>query len=308
MSMRVASTVQRSFRVMGCAAHVEITDGTEAMLDHAESRLRELESLWSRFILDSDISRANRAAGTPVDVAAETVAVVRRAIEAWKQTHGAFDITVLPALLHHGYTHSASAGQPAPRVSRRVIGVSGAISADVIAGTLTVPAGAAIDLGGIGKGYAADMVTEELLGLGAAGALVNIGGDIAVRGDSPTPSGSWVLGIEDPLTAPGHTAIVSIRSGGIATSGTTVRRWSTSSGETAHHLIDPRTARPAATCLLTATVIASDAATAESFATAAMMKDGRSAIQLLDLVGLAGLAVADDGTVFRTASLEAFLR
>src|SRR5262249_47179486 len=154
-------------------------------------------------------------------------------------------------------------------------------------GTIRVPAGSAIDLGGIGKGFAADLIADELVRGGAGGALVSIGGDMAVRGHGPV-GGLWEVGVEDPLDAPQLIGRVHIVRGGVATSGTTVRRWTTSSGETAHHLIDPATALPASTSLLTASVIAADAATAEVFATAAMLSDGPAAVELLDSVGLAG--------------------
>ena len=291
---------------MGCESHVIVTGGTEAMLDQAEGRLRELESLWSRFLPDSDITLANQAAGLPVRVHEDTLAVVLRSIEAWKQTRGLFDITVLPALVHHGYTHSAITSLAAPRVSQQIIGVSGSVVVDVANSTLAVPAGGAIDLGGIGKGFAADIVAEELLEGGAVGALVNVGGDICVMGAPYDGASSWILGIEDPGAAPDHVARIALAQGGVATSGTTIRRWTSPSGESAHHLIDPTTALPAATKLLTATVIAGDTATAEAFATAAMMSDGLNAVAMLEQVGLAGLMVATDLVVYRTTNLEAF--
>ncbi|CAB4879557.1 unannotated protein [freshwater metagenome] len=308
MSAGTRVVAQRSFRVMGCESHVIITAGTDALLDRAEARLRELESLWSRFLPDSDITRANQAAGTPVRVHEDTLAVILRSIEAWKQTRGLFDITVLPALVHHGYTHSAVTSAAAPRVSQQIIGVSGAVEVDLAHATICVPAGGAIDLGGIGKGFAADIVAEELIEAGALGALVNIGGDISVLGVPHIPGDtSWVLGIEDPTAVPTHIARVALTCGGVATSGTTIRHWNTASGQQAHHLIDPNTALPATTTLLTATVIAGDTATAEVFATAAMMSDGPAAVVLLDRVGLSGLMVGTDGTVYRTKNLGAFI-
>jgi thiamine biosynthesis lipoprotein len=116
------------------------------------------------------------------------------------------------------------------------------------------------------------------------------------------------LGVQDPFDTAAHRALLDVRRGGIATSGTAIRRWSTAAGETAHHLIDPRTAEPASTSLLTATVLAADAATAEVFATAAMVVgDGPAAVRLLDEVGLAGIMFASDGREHRSARLEDFV-
>jgi thiamine biosynthesis lipoprotein len=290
---------------MGCQAHLVVHGGTEEMIEAAERRLHELESLWSRFLDDSDTTRANHSGGRPVRVDDDTLAVVSRALDAWRQTEGRFDITVLPALLDHGYTHSATTGVAAPRVPGSRVGLSAWVKVDFEQSTLTVPAATAIDLGGIGKGFAADIVAEELIEAGAVGALVNVGGDLAVLGH-PSNETSWYLGIEDPTNPPSHVALLRLDTGGVATSGTTIRRWEAPDGGTTHHLIDPQRAQPSATTLLTATVIAGDAATAETFATAAMMLDGKAAVAMLEDAGLAGLFVDHNGVVLRTITLKDF--
>ena len=297
--------LQREFRVMGSLTYVVVHGGTPAMLELAEARLRELESWWSRFLDDSDITRANQAAGHPVVVHGDTLAVVGRALDAWRQTDGRFDITVLPALLEQGYTHSAVNSSAAPSVPGSRIGMSALVHTDYAASTLTVPATTAIDLGGIGKGFAADIVAEELMEAGATGALVNIGGDLVVLGH-PGDDASWYLGIEDPRDPPNHVARLRVQTAGVATSGTTIRRWQQADGTTAHHLIDPRLAKPSASGIVTATVLAADAATAEAFATAAMMLPGPEAMAMLERVNLAGLAVDTEGHVFETSTLKDF--
>jgi len=275
------------------------------MLDQAEARLRELESWWSRFQPSSDITRANLANGEPVEVHPDTLAVVSRALDAWRQTDGRFDITVLPALLAHGYTHSTVTHAAAPSIPGMRVGMSAMVRVDYEASTLTVPVLSAIDLGGIGKGMAADIVAEELVEAGATGALVNVGGDLAVQG-VPLNDAAWFLGIEDPRKPPHHVAMLRLQAGGIATSGTTIRRWVTNSGADAHHLIDPEHGTPSTSGVVTATVLAADAATAEAFSTAAMMLPGEEAMAMLERVHLAGLAVDDQGTVFTTTTLKDF--
>ncbi len=297
--------LQRDLRVMGSRAYVIVHGGSDAMLDRAEARLHELESWWSRFREGSDITIANRAAGRAVVVHADTLAVVARALDAWRQTGGRFDITTLPALLASGYTHSALDHSPAPSVPGARIGLSAMVQVDYAASTLTVPATTAIDLGGIGKGFAADLVAEELIEAGATGALVNIGGDLVVLG-SPSDDTSWYLGIEDPRDPPHHVAVLRMHAGAMATSGTTVRRWTRPDGSGAHHLIDPVSGAPSAAGVVTATVLAADAATAEAFATAAMMLPGPEAMAMLERVQLAGLAVDGAGNVHETTTLQAF--
>jgi len=306
MSTVTNASVQRAFRVMGSATHVVVHGGDESMLDTAEARLRELESWWSRFLDDSDITIANRAAGTPVVAHPDTLAVVARALDAWRQTEGRFDITVLPALLQAGYTHSAIGHHAlAPAVPGTRVGMSAWVKVDYDASTLTVPPMSAIDLGGIGKGFAADIVAEELLENGATGALVNVGGDLRVVG-VPADDQSWFLGIENPMDPPNHVAYLRLEAGGLATSGTTVHTWANADGTQGHHLIDPVSGRPTNHRVLTATVLAADAATAEAFATSAMMMPAHDAVAMLDRAGLAGLVVANDGVAHRSTTMQAF--
>ena len=298
----------RDLTVMGGRGHLIVhAEGAlgDELLERGEARLRELEARWSRVVATSDITRANQAAGTEVAVHPDTIAVVQRALDGWRQTGGRFDATTLPALVDQGYTHSALSAAAAPPVPGRRIGTSAWVMVDTARATITLPAGSAIDLGGIGKGFAADLVAEELVAAGATAALVNLGGDLSMRG-APADGTGWYLGIEDPTAPPKHLAFLRVAVGGVATSGTTIRRWSTD-GEQRHHLIDPTTARPAATGVMTATVLAADAATAEVFATAAMLLPPTEATAMLDGVGLAGLVVGDDGSVHRTTTLGPFL-
>lgn len=306
-----AEPIERELRVMGSPAHLQVYGGSVELLDRAEFRLRELESLWSRFRDDSDITRANQAAGRPTRVHEDTLAVVSRALDGWRQTKGRFDMTVLPALLAAGYTHSTVDHSVAPLVTGTRIGQSALVQVDYAESTITVPAFGAIDLGGIGKGMAADIVAEEMMEAGATGALANVGGDIAVLG-SPSDGpygrdGVWIMGIEDPHRSPQHLVVFRMVSGGAATSGTTVRRWTAADGSTAHHLIDPTNSAPARAGILTATVIANDAATAEVFATSAMMLPAAAAVAMLDEVRLAGIVVTDQGDAVQTQTLKDFL-
>jgi thiamine biosynthesis lipoprotein len=302
--------IERELRVMGSTAILQVHGGTVEMLDRAEFRLRELESLWSRFRSDSDITRANQAAGHPVVVHEDTLAIVSRALDAWRQTEGRFDLTMLPALLAAGYTRSTVDDSLAPIVPGTLIGQSALVRFDYAASTITVPEFSAIDLGGIGKGFAADIVAEELMEAGAAGVVVNVGGDIAVLGrpaDDPAGETLWIMGVEDPHHPPQHVAVFRLVTGGAATSGTAVRKWTTADGSAAHHLIDPVDSQPARHGILSATVIANDAATAEVCATAAMMMPAEQAVAWLDSSSLAGLIVTESGDVLRTNSLKDFL-
>jgi thiamine biosynthesis lipoprotein len=286
--------------------------GSEAALvcrpdryDHGIERLRYLEGLWSRFLPNSDITRLNTAGSHPVAVAPETVAVLERAVVAWQATDGAFDPTLLGTLARLGYSNSRI--NPT-HVSRFADDAFDAGSPDRILispdrSHVSLPAGTVLDLGGIGKGYAADLVASELAD-DEVGALVEVGGDLRCAG--PPPPGGWHIDVADPDRATVAHRIV-LNEGGVATSTTRIRRW-VSGGTTHHHLIDPATAMPASNGVSACTVIAGTAAWAEVFTKVAFTRPATSALATLEARGLGALITMDDGVEYITDAWKDFAR
>lgn len=268
---------ESTFRTMASDAQIIVVDGPPQACATARRLLGQLEACWSRFFEASDISRLNRYAGRPVCVDPATLTLVEVMIDAWLITDRRFDPTTLPALVEAGY--AASIEQPAARTVIRTIDTGRAsgsslarIEVDQESQSVTLPAGMALDAGGIGKGLAADLVVAELLARGASGALVSIGGDLAAAGTAPTPDG-WVLDIEDPLQPPSALARLAFSRGGVATSSTLSRRWE-KAGASQHHVIDPNTGEPSNTDLGAVTVFASSSWQAEAHATALLLGGG----------------------------------
>jgi thiamine biosynthesis lipoprotein len=136
--------------------------------------------------------------------------------------------------------------------------------------TVRTPRGVELDLGATAKALAADRAARRACAMTGTGVLVSLGGDIAVAGAAP--HGGWSIRIAEdnssPLDVPGPT--VSVSSGGLATSGTTVRRWATAAGSL-HHIVDPRNGRPANDHWRTVTVAASSCVDANAASTAAIV-------------------------------------
>jgi thiamine biosynthesis lipoprotein len=167
--------------------------------------------------------------------------------------------------------------------------VPGCASIELDAGLRAVrlPAGVGIDPGGIGKGLAADIVVGELLGAGAAGALVSLGGDVRVAGEPPDGD-RWTLVVEHPVTGADLLA-VGLVDGAVATSSTLRRRWAVEGG-TRHHVVEPTSGRSATGPLVAATAVAGEGWWAEALATAALL--GRAPVGTGQV-----LTVSADGTV-----------
>jgi thiamine biosynthesis lipoprotein len=294
------------FPAMGSEVHVVVVgDGVRALLARARVRIDELEARWSRFRAESEVSRLNDAAGTPVRVAPDTLTLVRCAVAGARATCGLYDPTVLHAVVDAGYDRSFDdlpTSVPA-RPSRPWRSRADAIVVDAASGTVTVPADTGFDPGGIGKGLAADLVTLDLLRAGADGVCVNVGGDL--RAEGLLGKRPWSIEVANPFDGT-RLALLSLRSGAVATSSRVKRAWDGPEGER-HHLIDPRSGRPAASGLASATAVAAEAWQAEVAAKAAFLAGPDEGAALLEADGVACLAVADDGAIRASAGLGRFL-
>jgi len=297
------------FRVMGTDAHVIVvaSDDRRARLAAmaARDRLHQLEARWSRFLPDSEVSRLNAASGSPVVVSADTLGLVERAVEGWRRTQGSFDPTVLDALIAQGYDRDFDAidHTALPPTDPRPAPGCAAITVDRVVGAVRLPRGVHFDPGGIGKGFAADLVAAEAMTRDVDGVCVNLGGDLRVEGRSPDDRG-WIVDLEHPLTGRSMTH-VRLRTGAVASTWRTRRVWGPPPARR-HHLIDPRTGAPATSGLAGTTVLTGRAWWAEVLAKAAFLEGAVRGSELLAAHQASGYLVADDGSVHAAGLADRF--
>jgi FAD:protein FMN transferase len=293
----------RRFQALGTTAQVSVTD--LATLDPAvtlvEDELAAIDLACSRFRDDSDLTALNRSAGRPFAAGPLLLEALAVAIRAAALTDGAVDPTLGRSISGLGWDCDF-----AVVVSRRerdrfeVIPAAGwrALRVDQERGVVRLPAGAKIDLGATAKALAADRAARAVSQATGAGVLVNLGGDLAVAGP-PTPEGWPILVTDDHLSSPGADGqTVAVRSGGLATSSTTVRRWR-AGGAQHHHILDPRSGLPAEEVWRTVSVAAATCVDANTASTAAVVL-GREALSWLELTGLPARLVGVDGSVAYT--------
>ena len=253
-----------------CAAAVTAGSNRESevrwALDAAREEVAACERELSRFDAASDLSRLNAAAGRWTPVGRRLLAALGLALRAREDTDGRFDPTVLPALVAAGYDRSFELLEEREARPADDWRAGAAIELDHRSSRARLEPGASVDLGGIGKGYAAGRALDAMLAVSPAlaGGLVDLGGDIAVRGESPE-GGPWLVAVADPRRAGETLAVLALDSGGVATSGRDARRFGP--GRSLHHLIDPETGESALGGPLTVTVVAPDPAAAEVHAT-----------------------------------------
>lgn len=300
------------FAAMGTTGHLEVS-GRHArrLARNAVAHIVSLEQRWSRFIASSDISRLNASAGTPVSVSPLTLDILECAVAAWKGTDGMFSPFLQPAMLDIGYIRSLSASSvltPSARPTHRRYSplVRSALRVDRPVGTAALDRGAGLDLGGIAKGFSSDFVLAELMRSGADSALVDIGGDMAFASSesSERPSVSWVVPVDDPFEPGVAIDRLTALRGGVATSSTLRRRWTTTSGDHVHHLVDPFTGWSCASDIAAVSVVADSCANAEVLTKQFVLLGADAAMARAELLGVDALIVGYDRHVRRVGQWE----
>jgi thiamine biosynthesis lipoprotein len=259
----------------------------------AAELLERVDRACSRFRADSDLTRANSAAGRWVEVDRLLVEAVGAAVRAAEATGGLVDPTLGRPLAAIGYDRDLddvragrvdpasvrlTPGPPRPGAWRR-IGLDPA-------GRLRVPEGTALDLGATGKGFAADLVAGEVARVIGGGVVISLGGDVAVAGEPPaTQDGTgWPVAVGDVDAGPRQTVLLD--RGGLATSSTRRRVWR-HGGLLVHHLLDPATGMPVPQVWAEVSVRARSCVDANTATTASMVL-GDSALAWLESCHLPG--------------------
>ena len=288
-----------AFPALGTTATVVVTDPGAAAAARAvlEAEINAIDLACSRFRADSDLAALNRSNGEPHPVSPLLIDAIDVALQAARITDGLVSPTVGAAMRVLGYDRNfADVEKTGRRLQMTVGAVPGwkLILVDRLHRTVTLPPGVELDLGATAKALCADRAAAAVFAATGVGVLVSLGGDIATAGAAP--EGGWAVRIADdhaaPLDAPGP--IVAIWSGGLATSGTAVRRWARG-GQELHHLIDPATGVPADSVWRTVSVAAGSCVEANTASTAAIILGAAAPSWLADR-GLPARLVATDGS------------
>jgi thiamine biosynthesis lipoprotein len=302
-----ASVAHSAFRTMGSEVSIQLEASgalvAAAMLE-ATGWFQTWEGCLSRFRPSSELSALNRAGGIPTQVSPTLREVLGLALVAAAATSGLVTPTVLEALERAGYQESFDSPVPnrgpEPRPGPPVP-EAGCVALDERTCTVLLPVGVRLDLGGTAKGWAADTCAARLAPTGAV--LVNAGGDIAVNGVR-AGGRPWQVAVESPFTPGQMLGVLELDAGGVATSSRQHRRWRQGDGWS-HHLIDPRTGRPAVTDVVSATVVGPSALAAEVAAKQVLLLGSGPGLDWLEAhPALAGLVVLESGQVLESSRLK----
>ncbi|UQX88314.1 FAD:protein FMN transferase [Jatrophihabitans telluris] len=294
-----------------CLVRVVVTDAKalEPAVNDVRALMNRVERAASRFLTESEINWANINAGRPVAISRTMVHLMETALTEARRSDGALDPTVGRDLVRLGYDRDIhfvmdssdevaarpSLAMRAGRISATATTVDrrrtdwGDVRLDPFSGLLTVPPGVSLDLGASAKAQAADWAAADLRDRYGCSVLVEIGGDLAVAGTKR----DWQVRVGERVDAPGQQ--VTLGAGGLATSTTTIRRW-TRAGREVSHIVHPATGNPVSGRWRTATVAAESAVHANTCSTSALVL-GDEALAWLAGQGVAARLIDREGSV-----------
>jgi thiamine biosynthesis lipoprotein ApbE len=289
---------------LGGSLRLVVTDpgSLQRAKEAVDEMIKAIDDAASRFREDSELSRLNATPEREVAVSPLLGRAIAAGLRGAQLTDGAVDPTVGTAIKVAGYDADFAQvikdGGPLRVHATRVPGWH-AVRFDTTTRRIWIPRGVEIDLGATAKALASDLAASAAAEvIASGGVLVSLGGDIAVAGEPP--AGGWPVQVSEDSGASvdEREETVTINDGGIATSSTTVRRW-TRGGLVLHHIIDPATGHPVDGPWRTATVAAATCVDANIASTAAIVK-ADDAIAWLERLGLAARLVGQDGRIERT--------
>lgn len=268
-----------------------------------EAALSRVDTLMSTYRSESELSRFNSAGANEwMALSPDTAEVMAEAMRAGRISSGAFDVTVGPLVDLWGFGPRDARGVPSDEAIADASTVTGldALRFDSGRGMAKMRDGLRVDLCGVAKGYAVDLVAAYLNALGFDSYLIDVGGELRASGRKSDGS-RWRVGIERPV--PGQRQVqrvVVLESGTVATSGD-YRNFFERDGRHYSHTIDPRTGRPVRHALASVSVLAENAMTADALSTALMVlgpDEGQALAERLDVPALF-LVRSGDGIVER---------
>jgi thiamine biosynthesis lipoprotein len=297
---------------MGTVVTITAVAPTEATAHAAVAagfqEVRRLEELLSTWVPTSELSRVNAAAGrNPVKVSPDTFTVLKRSIEIATLTEGGFNIAIGPAVEAWGVTDQARIPEEAELQTLRPLVDLSQVQLDEATGTvfLSKP-GMRVDVGGIGKGYAADLVVQVMQRAGAVAGTVALSGDIKTFGRLPDGL-RFPVGIRHPRKEGAVLAWIELQDEAISTAGD-YERFFERDGVRYHHILDPATLRPARGCQ-SVTVIAREGMMADGLDTGIFVLGPERGMALVErLPDVEAVIVDHHGRVLISSGLKGRVR
>jgi thiamine biosynthesis lipoprotein len=281
-------------------------DCEESLLQEAMDRCAFYNNLLSKTVEGSDVWRINHAGGQPVAVSTDTLTILKTAAEISAASGGAFNIAVGSVVNLWKFT-SGEAKIPDEERLKDALAEADPAQIRLEGDVVTVPAGMAVDLGGIAKGYIADRIADYLRARGVQHGILNFGGNVVTIG--PKPDGTaWTVGLQVPFAERGKDcwAAVPCVDASVVTSGIYERGFAID-GVWYHHIIDPRTGWPVKNEVECVTVCAKDSLLADGLTTALFVLGPQEGLKLAQRFGVQAVYLERGEKISYTGGMELVL-
>ena len=297
--------VSRTVFSMDTYMSIKCYGGGEAALDAAEERIRSLEGTLSVTAENSDVSRINSNAGKPVEVSADTLAILGKAVDAGERTGGALDVTAYPLVREWGFT----TGEYKVPSQEELAGLMKNVDfrrITVEGSSVSLGSGQALDLGALAKGYTGDEVVKTLRENGAEAGIISLGGNVQSFGKKPGAS-EWTVAVRDPFSPEKDMCTLNIGEKAVVTSGNYERFFTGEDGKTYWHIIDPADGCPADNGVVSATIIGDSGLDCDALSTAMFVAGTEKAAEIwrsdpyFDMI-----LVTDTGKIYYTGGISGF--
>ncbi len=295
--------MEKAFYAFGTMNQIQVDDNISAgVLDRMVVIASRLDDLLSVFKPDSEVSKINKNAGLrSVKVSPFTVKLLERAKYYSEISNGAFDVTIRPAVKLWSIGHKE---QRIPKdielneikhlVDYRLLEI------DVESRNVFLKKeDQAIDLGGIAKGYAGDLIKKKLMEAGVSSGILNFGGTILTIGNKSDGS-SWRVGIQNPMAKRGQSVgTIDLNDSALVTSALN-ERFFLKDGLTYHHLLDPHTLKPAQSGILSVTAAGNFAMDLDALTTALFVLGVDKGFELANMLGINAIYLLNNGEMYAT--------
>ena len=312
-SLAESGFVKRSQYLMGTIVFVTGVAPDDATahraVDAGLKEIRRLEELLSTWIPDSELSQVNAAAGQqPVPVSKETMVLLKQSLEMDRLTTGGFNIAIGPAVAAWNVSDEGRVPTLHEINAIRPLIDIGNLKLNLQSGTVFLTrSDMQVDVGGIGKGFAADLAAEVMIAAGATAGVVAISGDIKTFGRMPDGQ-QFVFGIQHPrLEQSNVLATIELEDEAVSTAGD-YQRYFEQDGVRYHHILDPQTLQPARSTQ-SVTVIASQGVMADGLDTGIFVMGPEKGMALIErLPEVEGVIVDAEGNVTISSGLKSRLQ
>lgn len=277
--------------------------GQQAALLAAENTLYDLSARLARTGEASEVQKLNEAKGAAVTVSEDILSLFNTATWVYRESGGAFDITVEPIVAAYGFYDKDYRVPSEEEIDTLLPKVNGELAA-CNRSVAWLYEHQSADLGGIAKGYIADQCAATIRKYDVSGAILSLGGNVRALGTKPdgTP---FTVAVTDPQNTAAYLGTVALRDASLVTAGG-YQRYFERDGKTYHHIIDPHTGHCADSGILSATVLSEDGAMADALSTALFVLGEQQAVQLWKrLGGFEMLLVTEGGGIVLTPGMQA---